>query len=76
MILPILIYNGNSWGISKTQWNKIDIFHRKQLKQVLNIYHPRHISNTGLYSTIQSIPLSRTIEKKTRKVVRTRIAAR
>ena len=71
MILPILTYNRNSWDMPKTQWNKIDAFHRKQLRQVFNIYHPRHISNIRLYSTTQSIPLS-----KTRKVVRTRIAAK
>ena len=67
MILPILTYNGNSWDMSKTQWNKIDAFYQKQLGLMLNIYHPRHISNTRLYSTIQSIPLRKTMEKRREK---------
>ena len=40
---------------------------KNKLRQMLNIYHPRHISNTRLYSTIQSIPLSKTMEKRREK---------
>ena len=36
----ILTYNCGTWALAQTELNKIDAFHRKQLRKVLNIYCP------------------------------------
>ena len=48
MIKSVLTYNCGTWGLTKAEWNKLDAFHRKQLKYILNITWPTRISNEKL----------------------------
>ena len=44
--------------MAQTELNKLDAFHRKQLRKVLNIYYPTKISNKTLYKKCNKKPLS------------------
>ena len=41
LIKSILLYNCGTWGMSTTDENNIDSFHRKQLRHTLNIKYPK-----------------------------------
>ena len=49
LVKSILTYNCGTWALAQTELNKLDAFHRKQLRKVLNIYYPTKISNKTLY---------------------------
>ena len=47
-ILPTLTYNIGTWGITNSKANRLDAFHRKQLRFLIVVFYPDHISNTAL----------------------------
>ena len=49
IVKPVLTYNSGTWGLTKTEENNLDSFHRQQLRKVLNIKYPARISNQNLY---------------------------
>ena len=49
-VLPTLTYNIGTWGITHSEANKLDAFHRKQLSFLIGVFYPDHISNTALYN--------------------------
>jgi hypothetical protein len=57
-IRPILLYNCGTWGLTTAQMESVDSFHRKQLRMILRIFHPVHISNSDLYKRCNSRPIS------------------
>jgi len=57
-ILPIFLYNSAALHLTQQQLEKFDAAHRKHLRHILRIYHPRHITNDQLYLQCQSEPLS------------------
>ena len=63
LVKPILIYNCSTWGLTKAEESKIDVFHRKQLKRVLGIRYPTIISNKKLYKKTEEEPISFTSKK-------------
>ena len=65
LVKPILTYNCSSWGLNKSEEDRLDAFHRKQLKRVLGIKYPTKISNKKLYKKTNEIPISK-ISKKGR----------
>ena len=58
LVKSILTYNCGTWALAQTELNKLDAFHRKQLRKVLNIYYPTKISNKTLYKNCNEKPLS------------------
>ena len=40
LVKSILLYNCSTWALTLTEEEKINAFHRKQLKKVLNIKFP------------------------------------
>ena len=44
--------------MTKSEENRIDAFHRKQIRTVLNIRYPKKITNQSLYTKCKEIPLS------------------
>ena len=58
LVKPILLYNSGTWGISKNEEGNLNAFHRQQLRYVLKIHHPHHISNANVYKICNEIPLS------------------
>ncbi|GFS05816.1 hypothetical protein ElyMa_001209200 [Elysia marginata] len=51
LVKSILTYNCGTWALTQTEEDKLDAFHRKQLKQILNIKYPVKIKKKRI--TIQ-----------------------
>ena len=58
LVKSILTYNCGTWALAQNELNKLDAFHRKQLRKGLNIYYPTKISNKTLYKKCNEKPLS------------------
>ena len=57
-VVPVLLYNMGTWGLTKKQTDELDSFHRKQLRQVIGIRWPHRISNKALYKRCKCGPLN------------------
>ena len=60
-IRSIFLYNSELWTITRKYENKIDAFHRKLLRKVLNVKWPMKITNEGVYEKTNQQPWSKTI---------------
>ena len=59
----IFVNNCELWGVTKTQENAIDAFHRRLLRTaVLNIKWPKKMSNNEVYERTGAIPWSAAIQ--------------
>ena len=58
LVKSILTYNCGTWALAQTELIKLDAFHRKQLRKILNIYYPTKISSKTLYKKCNEKPLS------------------
>ena len=58
VVKPVLLYNCSTWGLTVGDEDKLDAFHRKQLRRVLGKRYPDKISNKNLYETSKSKPIS------------------
>ena len=63
----ILLYNSPTWATNKTFEYKVDAFHRRQLRWILNIRYPKRIRNEELYFMIDERELSITIAERQKK---------
>ena len=54
----ILLYNCGTWALTRAQGEKLDTFHRQQLRRLLNIRFPTIISNKALYNKTNKRPIS------------------
>ena len=62
-IETILAYNLCACPLTKTQMEHLDATHRKQLKYILNIHYPQHISNVRLYEMTKTERISTLLHK-------------
>ena len=69
LVKSILLYNCSTWGISKTTQKKINSFHRKQLRRVINVKWPHKISSKKLYEVTNTRPLSIDITERRWKML-------
>ncbi|GFS07152.1 endonuclease-reverse transcriptase [Elysia marginata] len=58
LILPILLYNSGTWATTKTIFEKLNAFHRKQRRNLLGIKWTDKISNEELYHRTKSQPMT------------------
>ena len=58
LVMSVLLYNCGTWALIKTDEEKLDCFHRKQLRRVLGIRYPTKISNKSLYKKCEQTPIS------------------
>ena len=58
LVKSILLYNCGTWAVTRTDENKLDAFHRKQLRRILGIHYPTIIKNRSLYIKCKETPLS------------------
>ena len=58
LVKPILKYNSATWGLTKSDTDSLNVFHRKQLKQILEITWPHKITNDRLYQLTNTRPIS------------------
>ena len=64
MVLPILLYNCGTWGLTAKDVEQLDSFHRKQLRCILRMHYPHKISNAQLYKRTNSEPIRYTLVKR------------
>ena len=57
----ILLYKCGTWGLSKSAKIRIDSFHRRQLRIVINVKWPNKIKNKRLYEITRQEQISKTI---------------
>jgi len=57
-VKPILTYNMGTWALTQAESEKLDAFHRTQLRRVINIRYPDRISNESLYKRTGTKPIS------------------
>jgi hypothetical protein len=60
----IFLYNCELWTLTKTLENKLDAFHRRQLRYAMGIIYPRKISSKKLYRLTNQEPWSRKIKRR------------
>ena len=63
-VTSVFLYNSELWTLTKKLEEEIDIFQRKQLRKILNIYWPQKISNNDLYMRTNIDKWSIVIKKK------------
>ena len=68
-VKSILLYNCGTWGVSKGDQQKLNSFHRRQLRKVIGVQWPHKISNKKLYETTSTKPLSITITERRWKLL-------
>ena len=57
-VVPVLIYNMGTWGLTKAELDRLDAYHRRHLRQIVGIHWPHRISNTALYRRCRCHPIS------------------
>ena len=62
--VPTLLYNCCTWGSTKAVSDKLDVFHRQQLRSLLGIHYPNRITNIELYRRCQSQPISEEVHRR------------
>ena len=62
--LLLLLYNSETWTLTKTQEQSLDAFHRRLLRIALNYRYPKIIKNSHLYTLSKEIPVSEKIKKR------------
>ena len=48
-VRPVLLYNAGTWGLTGSETDKLNAFHRKQLRLLNGIKWLQRISNSNLY---------------------------
>ena len=61
LVKSVLTYNCGTWALTKTEEEKLNAFHRQQLRKILNIKYPVKITNSSLYEKCNECPLSITL---------------
>ena len=59
-----LLYNSETWSLTKTLEDSLNSFHRRLLRIALNIKYPKTISNEKLYNITKEIPITEKIKKR------------
>ena len=64
LVLPILLYNCGTWGLTKKNLESLDALHRKQLRRVIGVIWPERINNQDLYERCRVRPVSLRIKQQ------------
>ena len=48
-VWPVLLHNAGTWGLTGSETDKRNAFHRKQLRLLIGIKWPQRISHSNLY---------------------------
>ena len=60
----VFLYYSETWTVNKTTADSLDSYHRRLMRNAINIRWPNKISTTELYNTTQQTPWSKTITKR------------
>ena len=59
-----LLYNSETWTLTKSLENSLNAFHSRLLRISLNIKYPKIISNQKLYNITKETPITERIKKR------------
>ena len=57
------MYNCGTWALTQAEGEKLNAFHRKQLRRVIGIHYHTKITNDALYEKSNDKPISETMIK-------------
>ena len=60
----VFLYNSETWTVNKTTADSLDSYHRRLMRDAINIRWPNKINTTELYKKTQQTPWSKTITKR------------
>ena len=60
----IFLYNSETWTVNKATSDSLDSYHRRLLRNALNIKWPQKISSKNLYDLTKETPWSTTVRKR------------
>jgi len=63
-VLPVLLYNAGTWGLTEQLASKIYRWHRKQLRRIAGYLYPNYISNINLYKQCKTSPLHNEVHRR------------
>ena len=69
IVLPVLLYNCGTWGVTQTDLNALDAFHRRQLRQLLGIKWEEKVTTEQLYQRCHCGPISVTVTAARRRLL-------
>ena len=61
-VVPVLVYNMGTWGLTKAELERLDAYHRRHLRHIIGIHWPHRISNTALYRRCRCRPISENVK--------------
>ena len=61
-VVPVLVYNMGTWGLTKAELDRLYAYHRRHLRQIIGIRCPHRISNTALYRRCRCHPISEDVK--------------
>ena len=61
--VPVLTYNGGTWGLTVTLEQSLYSFHRQQLRSLLGISWPQKITNVSLYARCKAEPITNILKR-------------
>ena len=62
LVLPVLLYNCGTWGVTEGVMEKIETYHRRQLREILGV-KTRDLRNEELYKRCGTSPLQKQITR-------------
>ena len=62
VVVPVLTYNMGTWGLTKAELDRLDMYHRRHLRQIIGIHWPNPISNAALYRRCRCHPISEDVK--------------
>ena len=61
LVKPVLTYNASTWGMTKTEAESMDAFHRQQLRRIWNFSWKDKVRNEDLYRISAGRPITQDI---------------
>jgi sorting nexin-29 len=58
LVKSILLYNSETWGLSKTREQQLNSFHRQQLRKVLGVNYKDRLPNLAVYNRCEAEEIS------------------
>ncbi|XP_065180063.1 uncharacterized protein LOC135810501 [Sycon ciliatum] len=62
-VIPVLTYNGGTWGLTVALEQSLDSFHRQQLRSLLGISWPQKMTNVSLYARCKAEPITNILKR-------------
>ena len=63
-VISTLLYGSESWKVTKTISNKLDVFQNRCLRRILQIYWPNTITNEELHRRAEIEPISTQVKRR------------